>query len=73
MLNFKQILVVLATICVAIDANAKDLPIDTSKKLDTFVEVFERVRLNYVEEISGPEIMDKAISGMLSGLDPHSS
>ena len=73
MLNFKQILVVLATICVAINANAKDLPIDTSKKLDTFVEVFERVRLNYVEEISGPEIMDKAISGMLSGLDPHSS
>jgi len=55
------------------DANAKVLKSDIEEKLDLFSEVFERVRLHYVDELEDGVIIDKAISGMLSGLDPHSS
>ncbi|MCP4355159.1 MAG: S41 family peptidase [Proteobacteria bacterium] len=55
------------------DANAKVLKSDIEEKLDLFSEVFERVRLHYVDELEDGIIIDKAISGMLSGLDPHSS
>ena len=42
-------------------------------KLNAFAEALERVHDNYVREISVDELIDKAIGGMLSGLDPHSS
>ncbi|HAG52808.1 MAG TPA: peptidase S41 [Alphaproteobacteria bacterium] len=74
MLKLKKLLVVLSLfVGLTQVANAKPLSSEILGKLDVFTEVFERVRLNYVEELSGSEIMDKAISGMLSGLDPHSS
>ena len=40
--------------------------------LDLFGQVFDRVRSSYVEEVSDQELIEKAIDGMLSGLDPHS-
>ncbi len=42
------------------------------KYLDLFGQVFDRVRSSYVEEISDKELIEKAIDGMLTGLDPHS-
>ena len=42
------------------------------KYLDLFGQVFDRVRSSYVEEVSDRELIEKAIDGMLSGLDPHS-
>ena len=42
------------------------------KYLDLFGKVFERVRSSYVEKVSDQELIEKAIDGMLSGLDPHS-
>ncbi len=42
------------------------------KYLDLFGQVFERVRSSYVEEVTDQELIEKAIDGMLSGLDPHS-
>ena len=42
------------------------------KYLDLFGQVFDRVRSSYVEEVSDQELIEKAIDGMLSGLDPHS-
>jgi len=42
------------------------------KYLDLFGQVFDRVRSAYVEEVSDQELIEKAIDGMLSGLDPHS-
>ena len=42
------------------------------KYLDLFGQVFDRVRSSYVEEVSDKELIEKAIDGMLSGLDPHS-
>src|SRR5258708_12413288 len=46
---------------------------DTYRQLDLFGEVFERVRADYVEEVSDEQLVEAAINGMLSALDPHSS
>ena len=47
--------------------------VDTYRELDQFMDVFERVRYEYVDEISDEDLMRGAIDGMLSSLDPHSS
>jgi carboxyl-terminal processing protease len=46
---------------------------DTYKQLNLFGEVFERVRNDYVEEKKDQELIEAAINGMLTYLDPHSS
>ena len=43
------------------------------EQLDLFGEVFTRVRNQYVEEVDDSELVESALSGMLSSLDPHSS
>jgi len=43
------------------------------RQLDLFGEVLERVRADYVEEPDDRELIEKAINGMLAGLDPHSA
>lgn len=42
-------------------------------KLDLFGIVFERIRAQYVEETDSTELIETAINGMLTALDPHSS
>jgi carboxyl-terminal processing protease len=46
---------------------------DTYRQLDLFGEVFERVRADYVEAVTDEQLIESAINGMLSALDPHSS
>ena len=46
---------------------------DTYRLLNLFGDVFERVRAEYVEEVSDEELIEAAITGMLTSLDPHSS
>lgn len=46
---------------------------ETYRQLDLFGEVFERVRADYVEEVSDQQLIEAAIGGMLTALDPHSS
>lgn len=46
---------------------------ETYRQLDLFGDVFERVRAQYVEETLDKELMENAINGMLTSLDPHSS
>src|SRR5690349_1763364 len=46
---------------------------DTYRQLDLFGEVFERVRADYVEQVTDEQLIEAAINGMLSSLDPHSS
>ena len=41
-------------------------------ELQQFARIFEQIRQNYVEEYSDAELLDMAIEGMLSRLDPHS-
>jgi len=43
------------------------------KQLDLFGEVLERVRADYVEQPEDSELIESAINGMLTSLDPHSS
>jgi carboxyl-terminal processing protease len=47
--------------------------VDVYKHLDLFGEVLERVRADYVEKPDDGELIESAINGMLSGLDPHST
>ncbi len=43
------------------------------EQLDQFGDIFERIRSQYVEEVDEAELIEAAIDGMLSSLDPHSS
>ena len=61
-------LFLLATPAVAYAAGS-----ETYRQLNLFGDVFERVRADYVEEVSDTELIEAAIKGMLSSLDPHSS
>jgi carboxyl-terminal processing protease len=45
---------------------------DTFRQLKLFGDVFERVRGEYVEEVTDEELIEAAINGMLTSLDPHS-
>ncbi|MEM8555077.1 MAG: S41 family peptidase [Pseudomonadota bacterium] len=42
------------------------------QQLDLFGDIFERVRAQYVEQVDEGELIEAAINGMLSSLDPHS-
>jgi carboxyl-terminal processing protease len=46
---------------------------DTYRQLNLFGDVFERVRADYVDKPDDSKLIESAISGMLAGLDPHSS
>ena len=46
---------------------------DTYKLLNLFGEVYDRVRSDYVEKPDEQKMMEAAINGMLTSLDPHSS
>jgi carboxyl-terminal processing protease len=43
------------------------------EQLDLFGDIFERIRAGYVEEVDDKELIEAAIDGMLTSLDPHSS
>jgi len=45
---------------------------DTFRQLKLFGDVFERVRAEYVEEVTDEMLIESAINGMLTALDPHS-
>ena len=46
---------------------------ETYRQLNLFGDVFEKIRTDYVEKPEDAKLIESAISGMLSGLDPHSS
>lgn len=43
------------------------------EQLDLFGDIFERIRAQYVEEVDTQKLVEAAINGMLTSLDPHSS
>jgi carboxyl-terminal processing protease len=49
---------------------SSELPL---KELRAFAEIFGRIKRDYVEPVDDKELLEYAIRGMLSGLDPHSS
>jgi carboxyl-terminal processing protease len=56
-----------------IGSSARAAASDTYRQLNLFGDVFERVRTDYVEKPNDSKLVESAISGMLQGLDPHSS
>jgi carboxyl-terminal processing protease len=74
----------LATVAAAFTAGAIAGPVvsawaqdgsraETYRLLNLFGDVFERVRAEYVEPVNDRDVIENAINGMLTGLDPHSS
>ncbi|MGB5643364.1 MAG: PDZ domain-containing protein, partial [Gammaproteobacteria bacterium] len=49
---------------------AKGLPLD---QLRNFSDIFSRIKTDYVEDVEDDVLLEHAIRGMLSGLDPHST
>ncbi len=58
---------------VPLNISAQENRSETYRQLKLFGDVFERVRADYVEEVSDEKLIELAIQGMLSSLDPHSS
>lgn len=46
---------------------------ETYNQLNLFADVFERIRANYVKDVDDEELIEAAINGMLTSLDPHST
>ena len=46
---------------------------DLYEKIDTFGEVLENIKKEYVDEVNQTDIMDSAINGVLQSLDPYSA
>ena len=69
--NFKNFFILLIFL-VSIPSYSASKNKETYEYLDLFGQVFDRVRSDYVEEVTDQELIEKAIDGMLTGLDPHS-
>ncbi|CCZ22270.1 carboxy-terminal-processing protease (C-terminal-processing protease) [Acetobacter sp. CAG:977] len=74
-----QILLVLSFVFFALPVEAKKEKKDEAPKasvyhyLNIFSETFKRAKTDYVEEVPDQKLIEYAINGMLSSLDPHSS
>ena len=71
-LQFAAILAVLI-VFLPQGSGAQENRSETYRQLKLFGDVFERVRADYVEETTDQKLIEAAIQGMLSALDPHSS
>ena len=56
-----------------VDKKASTKNADTYEMLNLFGDVMERAKNSYVEEVSDEQLIEAAINGMLTSLDPHSS
>ena len=69
-------IILLSTSCLAAEPAKKPAPQkpkhDTYEMLNLFGEVFERVKEDYVEPVTDQDLIENALNGMLSSLDPHS-
>jgi len=73
MFKFKKIIpYMLVLACFSFNNNSFAKSKETYEYLDLFGQIFDRVRSSYVEEVTDEELIEKAIDGMLTGLDPHS-
>jgi carboxyl-terminal processing protease len=56
----------------SVDAKPESDASDTFKQLALFSDVLERVRVDYVDSVTDEKLIETALNGMLSSLDPHS-
>ena len=74
----KLLILVFAVLLTTNDVFAKETKeaeedVNSYELLNLFGEVMERAKANYVEEVSDKKLIETAINGMLTSLDPHSS
>lgn len=67
------LLTLFSAFCGTFALNANATSRDIYRQLDLLAHVFEKVRTNYVDEVSETKLIESAISGLLTSLDPHSS
>lgn len=58
-----------ATTTASADTNPAELPLE---EIRLFTEIFGKIKSEYVDQVDDRELLQSAIEGMLSGLDPHS-
>lgn len=54
-------------------AQESEKTVNVYEQLDLFGDIFERIRAQYVEDVNERDLIEAAINGMLTSLDPHSS
>ncbi len=72
----KYLVVALLMVMSGLSADDNTSPTKAELSLDdlrTFTDVFNQIRINYVEEVDDHTLMNAAIRGMLAELDPHSA
>ena len=72
MKNIRNILSFLLVIPVAAQAAEESPDVESLDALRAFIEVYEHIKSEYVEEIDDQTLLNDAINGMLTKLDPHS-
>lgn len=72
MKNIRNILSFLLVIPVAAQAAEQSADVESLDALRAFIEVYEHIKGEYVEEIDDQTLLNDAINGMLTKLDPHS-
>ena len=68
----RNILSFLLVVSVATQASEKSSDVESLDALRAFIEVYEHIKGEYVEEIDDQTLLNYAINGMLTKLDPHS-
>lgn len=73
--SFLQVTAAVSALALVPIASGAMAGVDTNsyRELDTFMEVYNQVKANYVDKVDDKTLVDGAIQGMLSALDPHSS
>ena len=70
---FKRVVLYLFFLSVILGCATNAFSNETYRQLNLFGDVFERVRAEYVDKVSDKKLIEAAINGMLTSLDPHSS
>ncbi|HVJ02539.1 MAG TPA: S41 family peptidase [Sphingomonas sp.] len=73
--SFLQVTAAVGALALVPVASGAMAGVDTEsyRELDTFMEVYNTVKANYVEKVDDKTLVKGAIQGMLAALDPHSS
>lgn len=72
MRNVLAALSIVALLLLAVPSAQTQTSSETYRQLNLFGDIFERVRADYVDEVSDQKLIESAVNGMLSSLDPHS-
>jgi carboxyl-terminal processing protease len=70
-LKKKYIIPIIASLFLFVGASYKNDFFEIAKQIEIFTTLFKELNTNYVDETNPGELMDKAITGMLSSLDPY--